>query len=274
MTHLPLLNTLTTLSTVALALLILGDAAAILRSGGTRKPILSIARAALAALLLGVLVARSAAISFWAVFDQHGSLLFFAATILIVAAALESRTVPTIGRVVALVSSVTALALLGIASSPLVESTPGPVLPALRSFWLPLHIGLAFVGEALFTVAFAGSIVWLLRAARGAAQTEPRQVALDQLVYRSIAVGYALFTVGALLFGAIWAQRAWGRYWGWDPKETWAFVTWLVYSLYLHVRYIRGGRGRVGHWLSVLGYAATMFTLFGVNILYRSLHAY
>ena len=264
-------------------------------------------RIATAGGLLLVLALRSLRIGFPAMFSQYDSLVLFAAILLLVVGTGQLRrrrpgaghsddaaraagdahpdahpdarpdahppdTSPAVyaadvthARGVTLGSTLVAVVLVGIASSPLVSTEAGPVMPALRSIWLPLHIALAFVGEAFFTVAFVGSAVWLLRG-----HSPP----LDRLVYRSIAVGYGLFTIGGLIFGAIWAQIAWGRYWAWDHKETWALVTWIVYSIYLHARLRRWGQGRVAHIISVVGYLTAMFTLFGVNILYRSLHAY
>lgn len=251
----------------------------------TARSLLSpVVRIGVAAGLVLVVVVRSIAIGFAAIFSQYDSLVVFAALILVVIGVEQlrgSRSRELHGGVV-LGSTLVALVLVAIASSPLVSSNPGPVMPALRSIWLPLHIILAFLGEAFFTLAFVGSIVWLLqsrrRRARAGTETgavmDDQLARLDRLVYRSIAVGYGLFTVGGLIFGAIWAQLAWGRYWGWDPKETWALVTWIVYSIYLHARLQRWGRGAVSHWISIAGYLAAMFTLFGVNLLYRSLHAY
>ncbi len=279
-------NRVALFSAILLGALLVFDAVRVLR-GRPPARIGGVARMVLAIGFVTVLVLRSFAIGFIAIFGQSNSLVLFAAFILGVVGFLELRGPlrgDTVSGPISLGSSLLALVLVGIASSPLVRTTVGPVVPALRSVWLPLHIVLAFLGEALFAVAFVGSIVWLIRdrrlRRRGEALVESTgpsaasQRTLDLLVYRSIAVGYGLFTVGALIFGAIWAQQSWGRYWGWDPKETWALVTWIVYSLYLHARIRKWGRGRVSHWLSVTGYAAAMFTLFGVNLLYRSLHAY
>ena len=280
-------NRVSLFSAILLGALLVYDAIRVLR-GRSIGNLGGIARIVLAAGFLVVLVLRSFSIGFIAIFGQSNSLVLFASFILAIVGFLELRG--PLGRnalsgPIALGSTLLALVLVGIASSPLVRASVGPVVPALRSVWLPLHIILAFLGEALFAVAFVGSIVWLVRDRRLRRRGEPvvdstghpsaeSQRTLDLLVYRSIAVGYGLFTVGALVFGAVWAQQSWGRYWGWDPKETWALVTWIVYSLYLHARIRKWGRGRVSHWLSVTGYAAAMFTLFGVNLLYRSLHSY
>ncbi len=114
------------------------------------------------------------------------------------------------------------------------------------------------------------------RAAAGsfAARTFPDPQTLDTLTYRAVAFGFPVFTLGALVFGAVWAKYAWGDYWTWDPKETWALITWIVYAVFLHVRITRGKRGRLIAWIAVAGFLATLFTLFGVNYLLSGLHSY
>lgn len=97
---------------------------------------------------------------------------------------------------------------------------------------------------------------------------------LDELTYKNIAVGFPVFTLGGLIFGAIWADQAWGRYWSWDPKETWSLITWFVYALYLHARFLRGWRGKKIAILAVIGFFSTIFTYLGVNLLLSGLHAY
>lgn len=97
---------------------------------------------------------------------------------------------------------------------------------------------------------------------------------LDDISYRAIAIGFPLFTLGGLLFAMIWAQEAWGRFWGWDPKEVWALIMWLTYSGYLHLRMTRGWRGAKAAWLAVIGFVVVLFTLLGVNLLVVGLHSY
>lgn len=98
--------------------------------------------------------------------------------------------------------------------------------------------------------------------------------ALDEITYKSIAIGFPIFTLGGLIFGAIWANQAWGTYWSWDPKETWSLITWFVYAFYLHGRMIRGWRGKKVAIVAVVGFAAVMFTYLGVNLLLSGLHSY
>ena len=97
---------------------------------------------------------------------------------------------------------------------------------------------------------------------------------LDKLVYFSIIIGYLLFTLGALIFGAIWAEQAWGRYWGWDIKEIWALITWLTYSAYLHLRIIMKATPNILALVAIIGFAFTIFTFLGVNFIFKSLHSY
>ncbi len=97
---------------------------------------------------------------------------------------------------------------------------------------------------------------------------------LDEVSYRGIAVGFPIFTLGAIVFAMIWAQKAWGSYWQWDPKETWALISWLFYSGYLHMRIVRGWEGRAAAWVAALGWVLILFTLVGVNLLISGLHSY
>ncbi len=97
---------------------------------------------------------------------------------------------------------------------------------------------------------------------------------LDEISYRAIAIGFPVFTLGALIFAMIWAEIAWGRFWGWDPKEVWALITWLFYSAYLHFRLSRGWQGRPSAWLAVIGFVIVLFTLVGVNLIIAGLHSY
>jgi cytochrome c-type biogenesis protein CcsB len=97
---------------------------------------------------------------------------------------------------------------------------------------------------------------------------------LDEISYRAIAIGFPIFTLGALIFAMIWASEAWGRFWGWDPKEVWALITWLFYTAYLHFRLSRGWQGPKSAWMSVIGFIVVMFTLIGVNLIIAGLHSY
>jgi ABC-type transport system involved in cytochrome c biogenesis permease subunit len=161
-----------------------------------------------------------------------------------------------------------AVVLLAVASSPLIPKEALPPIPALRSAWLLLHVSFSFIGEAFFVAGFITAIVFL------ATKDEARRLELDRLTYTAIAVGYPFFTAGALVFGAIWAEQAWGRWWTWDPKETWGLVTWLVYTAYLHVRIIMKRKDSLPAIIAVVGFLCTVFTFFGVNYLLPGLHSY
>ena len=255
-------------------------------------------------------------------------------------------------------AAVVAVLMTGIAS--VFASEVKPLVPALQSYWLHLHVSIAFLGEACFALSFILSylfcarklieggksndgnsnlptisfqektacvavvfgvplgffsiliyslnrlsqnphdstqfrsvLFWvaiptiivtalfflglfLVRGAIGktADRWLPPLDRLDELTYRAISLGYPLFTVGAIIFGMVWANKAWGRYWGWDPKETWALITFLVYSGYLHLRLTKGWKGTLTAVISVVGFLFTMFTLFGVNLILSGLHSY
>lgn len=171
------------------------------------------------------------------------------------------------------VSLLAALAL-ALAGSPLRSSEIVPLVPALRSHWLALHVSLVFIGEGFFTVASIAGVIYLFADRRKKPERERNLARLDELIYHAIAVGFPFFTLGGLFFGAIWAKHAWGRCWGWDPKETFMLVTWLVYVLFLHVRVQRGWRGRRTAWLAVIGFLLALFTFAGVNYLIHGLHSY
>jgi cytochrome c-type biogenesis protein CcsB len=174
---------------------------------------------------------------------------------------------------------------MGLAGTVLYTS-PGPVQAVLDSYWLSIHVTAAVVSAGVFTVGSvsAGLYLMSLRAdARvaagkapgfaGIARRLPAAEALDRLAHRMIVFGFPIWTF-AVIAGAIWAEAAWGRYWGWDPKETWAFITWVGYACYLHARSTAGWRGRPAAWIALAAYGAMLFNLFGVNIWISGLHSY
>ena len=152
-----------------------------------------------------------------------------------------------------------------------VDSRIQPLMPALKSNWLLVHVVTAFLGYAAFALAFGGAILYLLQDRHPRASLPPLPV-LDRLIYRTTVLGFLLLTLG-IFTGAIWAETAWGRYWSWDPKETASLVTWLIYGAYLHARVVRGWRGQRAAYLLILGFAATLFTYFG-NLFFGGLHSY
>ena len=158
---------------------------------------------------------------------------------------------------------------------------PGPLVPALRSYWLALHVGAAVLAFGLFTVSAVVSALQIVaeRAERqaavgGYAALLPSSATLDRLAYRLIAIAFPIWTVGPLILGAIWAEASWGRYWGWDPKEVWALVTWLAYAAFLHARATAGWKGAKASVVSLVAYGTVLFSYFGVNIVFSGLHAY
>jgi len=221
---------------------------------------------------------RGIALGAFPVTNTYESLVFygwvfaFGFLALLGAGVLRGRVREGVGIGVGLLVAVT----MALAGSPLRNPEIVPLVPALRSHWLALHVSLVFVGEGFFTVAFAAGVIYLVATRSSKRRKERTDLLerLDELIYRSIAIGFPFFTLGGLFFGAIWAKHAWGRYWGWDPKETFMLVTWLVYVLFLHLRVQRSWRGRRIAWIAVIGFLLALFTFAGVNYLVRGLHSY
>lgn len=156
-----------------------------------------------------------------------------------------------------------------------------PLPPALQSAWLVIHVFVAILGTAFFAIAAGLSAAQLVQTKRDQAKlanlrfmnTLPGADRLEDLAYRIALVGFVLWTF-TLVAGAIWAERAWGRYWGWDTKEVWTFIIWVLYAGYIHARATRGWRGARSSWLSIIGFAAVMFNFSVVNVFFKGLHAY
>jgi cytochrome c-type biogenesis protein CcsB len=175
-------------------------------------------------------------------------------------------------------------ALLGMAWAQLgLGSNIEPLVPALQSNWLLYHVITCFLGYAAFAVACGISIMYIIKAkyeenespasAGGLMAIFPPIRALDDLNYRAIMIGFPLLTLG-IITGAAWANYAWGTYWSWDPKETWSLIVWFVYAAFLHARFTKGWVGKRAAWLSVIGFAATIFCYLGVNLFLSGLHSY
>jgi cytochrome c-type biogenesis protein CcsB len=163
-------------------------------------------------------------------------------------------------------------------------ATAAPVMPALQSYWLPIHVSVVSLGSGVFLVAGVASILFLLKTSRldepetpGAparvVQRLPGAQTLDRIAYRTTIFAFPVFGFG-VIFGAIWAEEAWGRYWGWDPKETMSFIAWVIYAAYLHARSTAGWRDRKAAWVNVAGFVAMVFNLFFVNLVTVGLHSY
>ncbi|MCU6482201.1 c-type cytochrome biogenesis protein CcsB [Arthrobacter sp. A2-55] len=161
----------------------------------------------------------------------------------------------------------------------------GHLVPALQSYWLVIHVSIAVVSSALFTLTFALSVLQLLQSRREAAlaggradrvaflRLVPSALGLENLAYRINAIAFIGWTL-TLMFGAIWAEKAWGRFWGWDTKEVWTFVIWVVYAGYLHARATKGWTGTRAAWLSIVGYLCVVFNFAIVNVFFSGLHSY
>jgi cytochrome c-type biogenesis protein CcsB len=159
-----------------------------------------------------------------------------------------------------------------------------PLVPALQSYWLAIHVTLVSIAEGALMTSAVLTVLYLvkarhdrapLRSARLAnlAAKLPAAEALDKGAYRVVAFAFPLYTI-AVICGAIWAEAAWGRYWGWDPKETWAFIVWVVYACYLHARATAGWKGRAAAWINLVGFSSITFNFLIVNIVVSGLHSY
>jgi cytochrome c-type biogenesis protein CcsB len=156
--------------------------------------------------------------------------------------------------------------------SPDIDRAIRPLIPALQSNWLTIHVITCFLAYAAFTLSFACALLYFWPRRR-APQIIPTKDVLDELVYRGVLVGMPLLTMG-IITGSAWAHYAWGAYWSWDPKETWSLITWIIYALFLHARLIRGWRENRTSLLSIIGFLAMLFTFLGVNFILSGLHAY
>jgi len=164
------------------------------------------------------------------------------------------------------------------------DATIQPLVPALQSNWLTYHVITCFIGYAAFAVACGVSIMYLIKVGKEERSAEdspiggilgmfPSTKVLDDINYKAIMVGFPMLTLG-IITGAAWANYAWGTYWSWDPKETWSLIVWFIYAAFLHARFTRGWVGRRAAWLSIIGFAATLFCYLGVNLVLSGLHSY
>jgi cytochrome c-type biogenesis protein CcsB len=173
---------------------------------------------------------------------------------------------------------------LGLAET-LIYTPAGPLVPALQSYWLSIHVTAMTLSSGIFFVAAVLGIMYLVteryrkRVAAGKAEPNPlldripSGSQLDKLTYRAVVFGFPIWTFGVMA-GAIWADQAWGRYWGWDPVETWAFITWVIYAAYLHARATGGWRGPRAHYIQLLGFASLLTNIFVIQIFVTGLHSY
>ena len=169
-------------------------------------------------------------------------------------------------------------------ASMLVYVPAGPLVPALHSYWLVIHVLGAIISGSAFLVGAAASALFLVKSRAEANTAEadrsgflcriPSSAAIDQVAYRVHAFAFPIWTFAALIAGPIWAQYAWGRYWGWDPKEVWAFITWVVYAAYLHARATAGWKGKAAAIIALVGFGTLVFNFVGINLFGSGLHSY
>ncbi|HEY0589976.1 MAG TPA: c-type cytochrome biogenesis protein CcsB [Pseudoduganella sp.] len=148
-----------------------------------------------------------------------------------------------------------------------------PLVPALQSWWMKIHVPANFIGYGTFALAAMVASAYLLKSHGMLVDRLPSLEVLDDVMYKAISIGFAFFTIATIL-GALWAAEAWGGYWSWDPKETWALIVWLNYAAWLHMRLMSGLRGRVAAWWALVGLLVTTFAFLGVNMFLSGLHSY
>lgn len=199
--------------------------------------------------------------------NLYESLIFFAWSVTFMLIVMRKK-IPY--PVIAMCASLASLFLLGYASiSDSVEKNIQPLIPALQSNWLHIHVITCFVAYAAFVISFiCGSLYFV----EWKGIVPPREI-LDDINYRSVIIGFPMLSAG-ILTGAVWAHYAWGSYWNWDPKETWSLITWIIYALYLHARLVRGWRDKRIALISIIGFMSIIFTYFGVNFILSGLHSY
>lgn len=210
--------------------------------------------------------------------NLYESMIFFSWAIILIYLIIEWRTKSKSIGVFVVPIAFLAIAYASIA--PDISNRIEPLIPALQSNWLTTHVVTCFMGYAAFAVAFGCGLIYLLKnmskdnaeKPSGFPGKLPALATLDTLIYQSIALGFVFLTIG-IMTGSIWAHYAWGSYWSWDPKETWSLITWLIYAIMLHSRYVRGWRGARMAILAVIGFACVLFTYLGVNYL-PGLHSY
>lgn len=208
--------------------------------------------------------------------NMYESLVFFSWAIVLVYLIVDIRYHQRSVGVIA--APLAALAIAVTSVIPGATSDIRPLIPALQSNWLAIHVITCFLGYAAFAIACGISIAYVIQSRRetsprGPIQWLPSSKLLDEINYKAIVIGFPMLTLG-IVTGAAWAHYAWSSYWSWDPKETWSLITWFVYAAFLHARYTHQWRGKKTALLSIIGFCAVIFTYFGVNFLLAGLHSY
>ena len=179
----------------------------------------------------------------------------------------------------ALIFPIVSIAMAYASFSDKVGSEIAPLVPALQSNWLTYHVMTCFIAYSAFAVSFGSSIVYLIKSGKLSNAKIPKEERLpslkilDEIIYKTIAIGFLLLGVG-IITGAVWANYAWETYWSWDPKETWSLITWFIYAAFIHARLTRGWRGKKAAIISIVGFLSVLFTFLGVNYLLSGLHSY
>lgn len=209
----------------------------------------------------------------------YESLIFFAWSLVLLYLLVERRLKT---RALGVFVMPIAFLLMAYASlAPGVNESIEPLIPALQSNWLTTHVLTCFMGYAAFTVAFGCGLLYLWTEKKETRETNPASHpkenssvlnTLDVLIYQSTSLGFIFLAMG-IITGSVWAHYAWGSYWSWDPKEIWSLITWLIYAIMLHARFVRGWRGRRMAMMTIVGFVSVLFTYLGVNFL-TSLHNY
>jgi len=176
-------------------------------------------------------------------------------------------------RIPALDAATALLAALTMAYASTFGAEIRPLMPALQSNWLTVHVFTCFLGYAGFALSFLASVGYLF-VSREKSKAPPELCeGFENVTVQTISFGFLFLTVG-IITGSVWANSAWGTYWSWDPKETWSLITWFIYAAYFHCRFMRGWRGRRAAWVAVIGFVSVLFTYVGVNLLLSGLHSY
>lgn len=207
--------------------------------------------------------------------NLYESLVFFALTIMLMHLWVEHKYKNRIFG--AFTTPLSFLAMAYASLSPNISDRIQPLLPALKSNWLIAHVIACFIGYSAFAIAFGIAIMYLIKQRKSGGDgflinRLPGSAVIDELNHQMVMFGF-LFLSAGIITGAVWANSAWGRYWGWDPKETWSLITWFIYAALLHARMMRGWHGTRIAVITIIGFLAVLFTYFGVNLL-PGLHSY
>jgi cytochrome c-type biogenesis protein CcsB len=250
-----------------------------------RAPSVRWGQLGLALTVLGALVHAGVLVTRGLATDRlpWGNMYEFATAVVlvgVVAFVVLAVRMPVVRDIGAFVTAPVVLALVAIGLFLYAEA--GPLVAALRSSWLAVHVSSAILGFGIFFVSGIASVLYLLRTRQDARGGEPGTsvlsrlpgaATLDRVAHRTAVFGFPIWTF-AVIAGAVWAESAWGRFWGWDPKETWSFIAWVVYAAYLHARTTAGWRGKPAAWVNVAGLVVMVFNLLYVNMVSTGLHSY